>query len=153
MVARHLKTAAAGTNASFAASQKVADIVTSVITAVRTDGDAAVRTYSEKFDNWSPPEFKLSSEQIQECITQVPEQTIADIKQAQHNVRMFAQAQRECIKDLEIEIQPGVFLGHKNNPIATAGAYIPGGRYPLLASARRSFFYLLSKRMQSTWLN
>lgn len=137
MVAYRLKTPATGATVSFAASQKVVDIVTSVITAVRTEGDAAVRSYSEKFDKWSPPAFKLSDKQIQECIAQVPEQTISDIKQVQHNVRVFAQAQRECIKDVEIEIQPGVFLGHKNNPITTAGAYIPGGRYPLLASARK----------------
>lgn len=137
MVARHLKTPAVGTTASFAASQKVTDIVTSVIAAIRTKGDAAVRSYSEKFDKWSPqPSFKLSDAQIQECISKVSPQTVADIKEAQHNIRVFAQAQRDCIKDLEIEIQPGVFLGHKNNPIGTAGAYIPGGRYPLLASAR-----------------
>lgn len=141
MVARHLKSPAVGATASFASSQKVADIVTSVIAAVRKDGDAAVRSYSDKFDKWSPSSFKLSDAQIQECISQVLPQTIADIKEAQHNVRVFAQAQRDCIKDLEIEIQPGVFLGHRNNPIGTAGAYIPGGRYPLLASARRFLFH------------
>lgn len=135
MVARRLKTPAVGATASFAASQKVTEIVKSVIDDIRGNGDAAVRSYSEKFDKWSPPSFKLSAAQIEECMSQVPAQTIADIKEAQHNIRLFAQAQRDCIKDLEIEIQPGVFLGHRNNPIHTAGAYIPGGRYPLLASA------------------
>lgn len=138
MVARHLKTAAVGTTTSFAASPKVTEIVQSVIAAVRADGDAAVRSYSEKFDKWSPASFKLSPEQIAESIAQVPDQTIADIREAQHNVRVFAEAQRACITDLEVEIQPGVRLGHRNNPIAVAGAYIPGGRYPLLASAHVS---------------
>lgn len=135
MVARRLKSPLVGATASFAASQKVTEIVKSVIDDIRANGDKAVRTYSEKFDKWAPESFKLSDSQIQDIISKVPEQTIKDIKEAQKNVRTFAQAQRESIKDVEIEIQPGVFLGHRNNPINTAGAYIPGGRYPLLASA------------------
>ncbi|KAI6080192.1 histidinol dehydrogenase [Hypoxylon rubiginosum] len=133
MVARHIKTA--GLVANTATSQKVSDIVKGVIDDIRTNGDKAVRTYSEKFDKWSPSSFKLTESEIQECISKVPAQTIADIKEAQKNVRTFAEAQRASIKDFEIEIQPGVFLGQRNNPISTAGAYIPGGRYPLLASA------------------
>lgn len=133
MVARHIKTAGLAVNAT--TNQKVSDIVKGVIEDIRTNGDKAVRSYSEKFDKWSPPSFKLTESQIQECISNVPEQTIADIKEAQKNVRIFAEAQRASIKDFEIEIQPGVFLGQRNNPISTAGAYIPGGRYPLLASA------------------
>ncbi|KAI0837187.1 histidinol dehydrogenase [Hypoxylon sp. FL0890] len=133
MVARHIKTA--GLVASTTTNQKVSDIVKGVIDDIRANGDNAVRSYSEKFDKWSPPSFKLTEDQIQECISKVPAQTIADIKEAQRNVRTFAEAQRASIKDFEIEIQPGVFLGQRNNPIATAGAYIPGGRYPLLASA------------------
>lgn len=135
MVARRLKSPLVGATASFAASQKVTEIVKSVIDDIRANGDQAVRTYSDKFDKWAPESFKLSDSQIQDVISKVPEQTIKDIKEAQKNVRTFAQAQRDSIKDVEIEIQPGVFLGHKNNPISTAGAYIPGGRYPLLASA------------------
>ncbi|KAI2614874.1 histidinol dehydrogenase [Hypoxylon sp. NC1633] len=133
MVVRHIKTAGLAANAG--SSQKVSDIVKGVIEDIRANGDQAVRSYSEKFDKWSPSSFKLSENQIQECISKVPEQTIADIKEAQKNVRTFAEAQRASIKDFEIEIQPGVFLGQRNNPISTAGAYIPGGRYPLLASA------------------
>ncbi|KAI1378588.1 histidinol dehydrogenase [Hypoxylon crocopeplum] len=133
MVARHIKTA--GLVADTATNQKVSDIVKGVIDDIRANGDKAVRTYSEKFDKWSPPSFKLTESQIQECISKVPAQTIADIKEAQKNVRTFAEAQRASIKDFEIEIRPGVFLGQRNNPISTAGAYIPGGRYPLLASA------------------
>ncbi|XXH02564.1 hypothetical protein Hte_008941 [Hypoxylon texense] len=133
MVARHIKTA--GLVANTTISQKVSDIVKGVIDDIRANGDKAVRSYSEKFDKWSPPSFKLTESQIQECISKVPAQTIADIKEAQKNVRTFAEAQRASIKDFEIEIRPGVFLGQRNNPISTAGAYIPGGRYPLLASA------------------
>ncbi|KAI0015603.1 histidinol dehydrogenase [Xylariomycetidae sp. FL0641] len=133
MVGRRLKGPEIAVNT--ATGQKVTDIVKGVIEDIRSNGDEAARSYSEKFDNWSPESFKLSSEQIQECISKVPGQTLADIKEAQKNVRTFAEAQRASIKDFEIEIQPGVFLGQKNNPISTAGAYIPGGRYPLLASA------------------
>ncbi|KAI1774797.1 histidinol dehydrogenase [Hypoxylon cercidicola] len=133
MVARHIKTA--GLVANTTTNQTVSGIVKGVIDDIRTNGDKAVRSYSEKFDKWSPPSFKLTESEIQECISKVPAQTIADIKEAQKNVRTFAEAQRASIKDFEIEIQPGVFLGQRNNPISTAGAYIPGGRYPLLASA------------------
>ncbi|KAI2603973.1 histidinol dehydrogenase [Hypoxylon fragiforme] len=133
MGARHLKTAALV--ASTSTSQKVSDIVKGVISDIKAHGDTAVRSYSEKFDKWSPPSFKLSAAQIQECISQLPAQTLADIASAQANVRTFAEAQRASISDFEVEIQPGVFLGQKSNAIGTAGAYIPGGRYPLLASA------------------
>ncbi|KAL0259307.1 hypothetical protein SLS55_005043 [Diplodia seriata] len=133
MSPRHLKTAAQ--TVTLSSSDKVSQIVRGVIDDIRQNGDAAVRAYSEKFDNWSPASFKLSPEQIQDSISKVSPQTIADIKQAQHNVRVFAEAQRASIKDFEVEIQPGVFLGQRNNPISSAGAYIPGGRYPLLASA------------------
>ncbi|OIW26135.1 histidinol dehydrogenase [Coniochaeta ligniaria NRRL 30616] len=135
MVARRLKSPAVTTTDNAASSLKVTQIVKGVIDDIRANGDKAVRSYSEKFDKWSPESFKLSDAQIQEAICRVSPQTIADIKEAQRNVRTFAEAQRASIKDVEIEIQPGVFLGHRNNPISTAGAYIPGGRYPLLASA------------------
>ncbi|KKY27878.1 putative histidinol dehydrogenase [Diplodia seriata] len=133
MSPRHLKTAAQ--TVTLSSSDKVSQIVRGVIDDIRQNGDTAVRAYSEKFDKWSPASFKLSPEQIQDSISKVSPQTIADIKQAQHNVRVFAEAQRASIKDFEVEIQPGVFLGQRNNPISSAGAYIPGGRYPLLASA------------------
>ncbi|KAI0126389.1 histidinol dehydrogenase [Xylariales sp. AK1849] len=133
MGAKHLKTAALTANTAI--NQKVSEIVKGVIDDIKADGDKAVRSYSEKFDKWSPESFKLSEGQIQDIISKVPAQTIADIKEAQRNVRTFAEAQRASIKDFEIEIRPGVFLGQRNNPIDRAGAYIPGGRYPLLASA------------------
>ncbi|KAI1629300.1 histidinol dehydrogenase 1 [Exophiala viscosa] len=113
----------------------VATIVTGVIEEIATNGDEAVRKYSEKFDKWSPAQFKLSQKEIDSIIAQVPEQTIKDIKEVQKNVRKFAEAQKNSIKDFELEMEPGVFLGQKNLPINRVGAYIPGGRYPLLASA------------------
>lgn len=134
MPARHLKTPGLQANKT-TVNQTVADIVKGVIDDVRTNGDKAVRSYSEKFDKWSPASFRLSQAQIDECIAKVPEQTIRDIREAQSNVRRFAEAQRATITDFEIELHPGIFMGHRNNPLSCAGAYIPGGRYPLLASA------------------
>ncbi|KAM0228562.1 hypothetical protein ACHAPO_010640 [Fusarium lateritium] len=133
MAPQHLKTALLSATAE--SNDKVTQIVQGVIQDIRVNGDKAVRTYSEKFDKWSPESFKLSHSQIQDCIGRVPQQTVQDIKAAQANVRRFAEAQRSTITDVEVEIQPGVILGHKNNPINRVGAYIPGGRYPLLASA------------------
>lgn len=103
-------------------NNKVTEIVQGVIQDVRANGDKAVRTYSDRFDKWSPASFKLSDSQIQDCIAQVPPQTVKDIKTAQDNVRKFAEVQRASIKDVEVEIQPGVFLGHRNNPISRVGA-------------------------------
>ncbi|KAL4995484.1 histidinol dehydrogenase [Aspergillus recurvatus] len=133
MPARFLKTKQHP--ASGQAPADVSAIVRGVIEDVRANGDAAVRRYSEKFDKWSPASFKLSQSDIEASIAQCSAQTIEDIKQVQRNVRAFAQAQRDSLRDFEFEIQPGVILGQKNLPINTVGAYIPGGRYPLLASA------------------
>lgn len=118
-----------------ASAINVTRIVSGVIADVRARGDAAVRDYSTKFDSWSPDSFKLSQEEIDAAISQVPQQTLDDIKTVQANVRKFAQAQRDSLKDFEVELSPGVHLGQINVPINTVGAYIPGGRYPLLASA------------------
>jgi histidinol dehydrogenase len=95
-----------------------------IIDDIRANGDAAVRKYSEKFDKWSPKSFKLSSTEIESIIAQVPEQTIKDIKEVQANVRKFAEAQKDSLKDFELEIQPGVFLGQRNLPINRVGAYV-----------------------------
>lgn len=103
----------------------VAGIVRGVIDEIRSGGDAAVRKYSEKFDRWTPASFKLSQEEIEKIVAQVPEQTIKDIKQVQSNVRKFAEAQKATIQDIEVEMEPGVFLGQRNNPIASVGAYVP----------------------------
>jgi sulfopropanediol 3-dehydrogenase len=109
--------------------------VTEVIADIRARGDAAVREYSEKFDNWSPGSFKLSDSQVAEIIKTVPDQVIEDIRFVQQQVRTFAQAQKDSLLDFEIETLPGVRLGQRNNPVDASGAYIPGGRYPLTASA------------------
>ncbi|WP_449373100.1 histidinol dehydrogenase [Arthrobacter psychrolactophilus] len=109
--------------------------VEGVIADIRERGDAAVREYSQKFDKYAPETFLLSQEQLDEIMARVPEQTIADIKFVQEQVRTMAVKQLESLTDFEIETLPGVFLGQKNVPVQAAGAYIPGGKYPLLASA------------------
>jgi histidinol dehydrogenase len=130
----HLKTATAREQGA-ASPSAVQDVVASVIADVRARGDKAVREYSERFDSWSPPSFRLSDEQIAAAIAQVPEQTIEDIRTVQDNVRRFAELQRASLTDFEAEVEPGVLLGQKNIPVNAVGAYVPGGRYPLLASA------------------
>lgn len=117
---------------------KIKDVVSNVIKNIEKDGDAAVRKYSQQFDNWSPEFFRLKEEEIEAIVRSVPSQVIEDIKFAQDQVRGFAIKQRETIKDLEVETYPGVILGHKNIPVNSAGCYIPGGRYPMVASAHMS---------------
>jgi sulfopropanediol 3-dehydrogenase len=109
--------------------------VEAVITDIRTRGDAAVREYSEKFDKYSPESFLITAEQLSEIMARVPQQVIDDIKFVQEQVRFMAQRQLESLTDFEIETMPGVLLGQKNVPIEAVGAYVPGGKYPLLASA------------------
>jgi sulfopropanediol 3-dehydrogenase len=106
-----------------------------VIADVRARGDAAVREYSEQFDRWSPESFRLSAEQIERIVATVPAQVVEDIEAVQARVRRFAQVQRDSLHDVEVETGPGVFLGQRNIPVRRSGAYIPGGRYPLTASA------------------
>lgn len=119
----YLKTPATNTSSGAALPAiNVAEIVSNVISQIRLEGDAAVRHYSEKFDKWTPKSFKLSQEEIDACIKACPDQTIEDIKTVQKNVRAFAEKQKECLKDLEVEIAPGVKLGHKNLPIQYVGA-------------------------------
>lgn len=124
----------------------VVEIVKNAIAKIRAEGDAAVREFSEKFDKWSPQSFRLTQEQIDASIAALPEQTVKDIKQVQANVRRFAEAQRSSLTDFEIETQPGVILGQKNVPIEKVGCYIPGGRYPLLASAHMTVSISSSRR-------
>jgi sulfopropanediol 3-dehydrogenase len=116
-------------------SQNVSTIVADVIADVRERGDVAVREFSEKFDRWSPVDFRLSEEEVQRIIAQVPPQVIEDIKAVQARVRAFAERQKESLRDFEVETERGVFLGQRNIPVSRAGAYVPGGRYPLVASA------------------
>lgn len=125
--------------AEFAANQlKTRHIVESILTDVEKRRDEAVRELSIKFDKWSPASFRLTEEQIQDIIAKIPKKTIEDIKWAQAQVRRFAQIQKSTIRDVEIETIPGVILGHKNVPVNSVGCYVPGGRYPMVASAHMS---------------
>lgn len=109
--------------------------VEAVIADIRQRGDAAVREYSEKFDNHGASSYLLSNSEIDTVMARVPKQVIDDIKFVQTQIRGFAEHQLASLKDFEVETYPGVFLGQKNVPIESSGAYIPGGKYPLLASA------------------
>ena len=117
---------------------KVRQIVEDILASIESKGDQAVRELSEKFDNWSPEQFRLTDEQIQACVDALDESTRHDIEFAQTQVRNFAQIQRDSMKDVEVETMPGVILGHKNIPVNSVGCYIPGGKYPLVASAHMS---------------
>ena len=121
-----------------ASNKKVQTIVEDIISNIENNGDAAVREYSEKFDQWSPESFRLSKEEIAACYSQLDEQVISDIRWAQAQVRNFAQIQRDSMKDVEVETLPGVTLGHKHIPMESVGCYVPGGKYPLVASAHMS---------------
>ncbi|ENK2257305.1 histidinol dehydrogenase [Vibrio alginolyticus] len=124
--------------ASASNDAKVRQIVENILADIESKGDSAVRELSEKFDNWSPEQFRLSEEQIQACVDALDESTRHDIEFAQLQVRNFAQIQRDSMKDVEVETMPGVVLGHKNIPVNSVGCYIPGGKYPLVASAHMS---------------
>ncbi|MEV6926059.1 histidinol dehydrogenase [Dactylosporangium sp. NPDC051485] len=115
--------------------QSVAEVVAGIIDDVRRRGDEAVRACSEKFDSWSPPSFRLSGDEIERIVARVPQTVIDDIRFVQAQVRGFAEHQRASMTDIEVETLPGVRLGHRHIPVAAAGAYVPGGRYPLVASA------------------
>jgi sulfopropanediol 3-dehydrogenase len=112
--------------------------VEAILTDIDKRGDTAVREYSEKFDKWSPESFRLTQAQISACIAAVPARALDDIKFAQTQIRRFATIQRESMKDVEVETLPGVILGHRNIPMNSVGCYIPGGKYPLIASAHMS---------------
>jgi sulfopropanediol 3-dehydrogenase len=117
------------------AAADVSAVVSAIIEDVRADGDLAVRRYSEKFDSWSPESFRLSEATIDQAIASLPAIVIDDLMFAQDQVRTFAQRQLESLTDIEVETLPGVVLGHRHIPVGSVGAYVPGGRYPLLASA------------------
>ncbi|MBZ6084470.1 histidinol dehydrogenase [Streptomyces olivaceus] len=118
-----------------AARADVTERVRAILDDVRAHGDDAVRRYSEKFDDWSPDSFRLAPDEIRRIVSRVPDTVLDDIRFVQQQVRTFAQAQRDALGDVEIETLPGVRLGHRHVPVSGAGAYVPGGRYPLTASA------------------
>ena len=134
---RHLKQGAVASVVK-AADGKVRETVETMLADIEARGDAAVHEYASKFDGWDRPDFRLSEQDIEACLAQLTKRDLEDILFAQAQVRNFAQKQRECILDLEVETLPGVVLGHKNVPISSVGCYVPGGKYPLLASAHMS---------------
>jgi sulfopropanediol 3-dehydrogenase len=121
-----------------AADAKVRETVENILAQVEDKKDAAIRDLSKKFDNWEPKDFRLTPAEIEKAIAQVSKRDLDDIKFAQAQVRNFAQKQRDTMKDLEVETLPGVVLGHRHIPVNAIGCYVPGGRYPMVASAHMS---------------
>ena len=118
--------------------RKVRNSVEEILSTIKKDGDKAIRLYSEKFDNYSPSVFKLSDKEIKECLTKVPDKDLNDIKFAQEQIKKFAKIQLNSMKEVEEETLPGVILGHKNIPVQSVGCYVPGGKFPMIASAHMS---------------
>lgn len=112
--------------------------VEGILKDIETRGDAAVRDLSEKFDKYSPASFRLSDSEVEALMNRVSTRDMEDIKFAQAQVRNFAQAQRDSMRDIEIETLPGVILGHRNIPVQSVGCYVPGGKFPMVASAHMS---------------
>ena len=117
---------------------EVSEVVKNTLKVIEEKGDSAVREFSEKFDNYSPKSYKLSSAEIDGLIANVSDRDMKDIKFAQEQVRNFAQAQRDSMQDIEVETMPGVILGHKNIPVQSVGCYVPAGKFPMVASAHMS---------------
>ncbi len=120
------------------ADRKVRQTVEAILDDIGARGDAAVRELSAKFDKWEPASFRLTADEIQALMDSLPAQVIEDIKFAQAQIRRFALAQKDALKDIEVETLPGIRLGHKNIPVNSVGCYVPGGRYPMVASAHMS---------------
>jgi sulfopropanediol 3-dehydrogenase len=112
--------------------------VEEILAEIEARGDPAVRELSARFDKWNPPDFRLSRGEIDGLVRALPRQVIEDIKFAQQQIRNFAQIQRDALRDVEVETLPGVVLGHRNIPVNSVGCYVPGGKYPLVASAHMS---------------
>ena len=136
-MAEHLKT---GRDAAARAEDnaKIRDTVEAILADIEARGDAAIRELSKKFDNWERDDFRLSQQEIDDCFAQLSARNIADIEFAQSQIRNFAEHQKAALQDLEVETQPGIVLGHKNIPVDSVGCYVPGGKYPLVASAHMS---------------
>ena len=117
---------------------KVRSIVEATLGEIEKGGDAAIRAFSEKFDKFSPASFRLSEEEIESLVRRLSTRELEDIRFAQEQVVKFARAQRDSMKDIEVETLPGVFLGHRNIPVQSVGCYVPGGKFPMVASAHMS---------------
>jgi sulfopropanediol 3-dehydrogenase len=120
------------------ADRKVRHTVEAILDDIAARGDTAVRELSAKFDKWEPESFRLTDAEIRDLIGTLPDQVITDIKFAQTQIRRFAEAQKAALVDIEVETLPGIRLGHKNIPVSSVGCYVPGGRYPMVASAHMS---------------
>ena len=136
-MARHLKTAAAAAGKS-EADAGVRATVERLLADIAERGDAAVRELSARFDGWDRDDFRLTDAEVRACMAELSAQDLEDIRFAQEQVRNFAEHQRAALRDVEVETLPGVVLGHKNIPVNSVGCYVPGGKYPLLASAHMS---------------
>ncbi len=121
-----------------AADKAVRATVEDILEKVEAGGDKAVREFSEKFDKWSPENFRLTNEEVEALVASLPDEVIRDIKFAQTQVRNFATAQKASMQDVAVESLPGITLGHKHIPVNSVGCYVPGGRYPMVASAHMS---------------
>jgi sulfopropanediol 3-dehydrogenase len=133
-----MKVVKEGGHRLFEEDPETSQYVAGLLQELRTGGMDAVRRCSREFDAWDPPGFELSQRQIDEAIAQCDEQLIRDTDYCQANVRAFAEAQLGCLRPLELEIRPGVVLGHKHIPVQCVGGYVPGGRYPMFGSAQMS---------------
>jgi sulfopropanediol 3-dehydrogenase len=129
---------AIGTAETEATDTSVRETVEQLIADVKKRGDRSVRELSEKFDKWSPSNFRLSTDEIETFLARVSEETIRDIHFAQAQILRFAESQKAALRDIEVETLPGVRLGHRNIPVGSVGCYVPGGRYPMVASAHMS---------------
>src|SRR3954447_9767729 len=134
---RYVKRAEAAAEIA-ADDDNVRHTVEAILNGIAQRGEDAVREYSAKFDNWSPAEFRLPEDQVAECYKRVSDSVQSDIRFAQQQIRRFAIAQRQSLLDVEVETLPGVVLGHKHIPVESVGCYVPGGRYPMVASAHMS---------------
>jgi sulfopropanediol 3-dehydrogenase len=133
-----VKVIKSGGHRLFEHEPETANIVSKMLLDIEKNGMDAVRRYSEKFDHWNPESFLLKERDVEEAISKVSEQAIRDTDYCQGNVRAFAEAQLKTLLPLEIEIRPGVNLGHRHIPVNSVGSYIPGGRYPMFGSAQMS---------------
>jgi len=122
----------------FEQDPETASVVSKMLLDLEKNGMDAVRKYSQQFDQWDPPSFRLSESEIQQGIAKVSDRAIRDTDYCQGNVRSFAEAQLKTLLPLEVEIRPGVILGHRHIPVNSVGSYIPGGRYPMFGSAQMS---------------
>ena len=120
------------------ADAEVRALVEGILADVEARGDTALRKLSQKFDDWNPADFCLTEPEIEAAMSRVSSQDLEDLKYAQKQVREFAERQKACLLDLEVETMPGVVLGHKNIPVNSVGCYVPGGKYPMVASAHMS---------------